>query len=419
MNEDRMDFKEFTDMIRQNIRDYLPETYRDAEVKIEDFQKLNQHYLGMQVKKEGQTVVPTINLDSHFKAFQRNGGSLSDMDSVLRAVAQEAQSQLALDTEWLKDYSQVKDRLYLRVSNAQDNAYFLAKAPHREVDGLAVSYCVAFDTGRGIEASTPVTYDMMKMYGISEEQLHQDALESSINLLPTRYASIAEVMNQMMGIDTDMAGPAPGDPQLMVLTNDQALHGAGALFYPNQMESIAEQFGSDFFVLPSSIHEVLILPDDGTIESGVLEAMVQDVNMTTVAPEEVLSDHVYHYDAKDHILEKAATFELRMEQKEAEIEKAALHVEQKAAEAEKPAPHMDEKKAEAEETAPRDAEKAVPSQEDKRRDEKKHPGRGKEEHRDSAKKERRSVLSRLSEKKEQVKKQPHKDVPAKKRETEL
>ena len=52
MNEDRMDFKEFTDMIRQNIRDYLPETYRDAEVKIEDFQKLNQHYLGMQVKKE-------------------------------------------------------------------------------------------------------------------------------------------------------------------------------------------------------------------------------------------------------------------------------------------------------------------------------------------------------------------------------
>ena len=166
----------------------------------------------------------------------------------------------------------------------------------------------------------------------------------------------------------------------MVLTNTQGMHGAGALFYPDQLETIAQQMGTDFFVLPSSVHEVLILPDDGSQDLDSLQFMVREINRTEVAPEDRLSDFVYHYDAQDHVLERAETFAERMAQKEQEAEKAVLQEPGKTAE-------------------PREAK-----MEDAR-----EPEPEKKEH--AAGKERKSVLGRLNEKKEQVKGQPKKSGP--------
>ena len=71
--------------------------------------------------------------------------------------------------------------------------------------------------------------------------------------------------------------------------------------------------GGDYYVLPSSIHETLIVPDTGLHDVNELEAMVKEVNETQVAPDEILSDKVQHYDSKEHILENARTFEQRKE----------------------------------------------------------------------------------------------------------
>ena len=399
-----MDFKEFTDVIKENIRDYLPDSYRDAEIKVEEFHKLDHSYMGMQVKREGQTVVPNINLNAHYSNFRQNGQSLAGMDAVLQSIAQQVQSQLLLDTEWLQDYSQVKDKLYIRVSDAQENAYMLSNSPHKEVDGLAVSYHIAFENGRGIEASTPVTNDLLKMYGITEEQLHNDAMASAQQLLPVHLVSMAEMMGQMMGMDADTIRPTMDEPRLMVLTNDQTLHGASALFYPDMMDSIADYLGSDYFVLPSSIHEVLLLPDDGTVDPEVLETMVQDVNMAVVSPEERLSDHAYHYDAKDHVLEKVETYGARMEMKEIEAEKAALESTEKAA-------VEDAAKAE-------ELHGIEPSAAKLHEAEETDHGRS-EKGREVPARERKSVLARLNDKKEELKAQPKKNTPTHNKEAEL
>ena len=262
---------------------------------------------------------------------------------------------------------------------------------------------------------------MLDLYGITPEQLHNDALESAQNLLPVNMVSLAEMMGNMMGVDADMVTPTMDQPQLIVLTNDQALHGAGALFYPGQMDAVAQQLGSDYFVLPSSIHEVLLLPDDGSVDYDVLEAMVQDINMTTVAPEEQLSDHVYHYDAKDHILEKASTYEARMEMKEIEAEKATLaaasitavkdmsHAEDLHA-AESPAGKLREAAAAEKE------EHADPSGDHRAAD---HGHEAAERHGETPRKERKSVLARLNDKKEMLSSQPKKDVPSRSKSAEL
>ena len=380
MNEKRLTFGEFVDEVRKSIKDYLPEKFADAEVHVDQFQKLNTAYLGLQVKREGQMVVPNINLNARFADYQENRMSL---EAAMRTIAEQVQLAPEIQTEWLKDYSQVKDHLFIRVSDAKENEDFLRMSPHKEVDGLAVSYHIAFEGLHGVEASTPVSYKMMEMYGVTAEQLHADALESTQRLYPVKYASMAEVMQQMMGIEPDMAAdmmPPMEGPQLMVLTNMQGMHGAGALFYPEQLETIAQQMGTDFFVLPSSVHEVLILPDDGSQDLDSLQFMVREINRTEVAPEDRLSDFVYHYDAQDHVLERAETFAERMAQKEQEAEKAV--------------PQEPEKTAEPREAKMEDAREPEPE---------------KKEH--AAGKERKSVLGRLNEKKEQVKGQPKKSGP--------
>ena len=405
MSESRMNFQEFVDKVKEAIRDALPESFRDAQVSVEPFRKLNTSYLGLQVKKEGQTVVPNINLDAHFREYQETGKPFAD---VLTAIAEQVQLAPPMETEWLKDYSQVKEKLFIRVSDAKENEAFLRMAPHKEVDGLAISYHITFEGLHGVEASTPVTYKMMEMFGVTEEQLHADALESTQRLYPVQYTSMAEVMNKMMGIDADMDPdmmPATEGPQLMVLTNMQGIHGAATLFYPGQLEAIAQQMGSDFFVLPSSVHETLILPDDGTAEPDSLQFMVREINQSTVAPEDRLSDFVYHYDSKDHVLEKAETFALRMAQKEQEAEKAAAEAEQKGPEQMEPGQKDPERK------------DPSPERKDAGKDDRK-PERDSDSRRDKGK-EKTSVLARLNDKKEKLKAQPKKDVPGRKQEAAL
>lgn len=358
MNGNRMSFEQFVDTVQEQIKGYLPDAYQDAEVQTTDFQKLNDGYIGMTVRQEGQMVTPNINLNAQFDQYMRTG----DMDRVLRSIAEQVQLQPDIQTDWLRDYEKVKDRLFIRVSDSQANKDYLSNLPHKTVDGLAVTYHIALNGVEGANASAAITNQMMEGYGITREQLHADALANAKGMMPARYTSMAAMMMGLAaeaGFNQDLMEEAPpGVPMLMVLTNSQGLNGAAAMFYPGQLDHVSDGFHSDFFILPSSVHEVLILPDDKATDYRDLQMMVQQINATEVAPQDRLSDHVYHYDAKEHVLEKAETYAHRMEMKD--------RVAQKAKESE---------------------QGRQPSG------------------------ERRSVLQRLSEKKAQVKVQPKKDTP--------
>ena len=89
-------------------------------------------------------------------------------------------------------------------------------------------------------------------------------------------------------------------PTFFVVTNKQRIDGAGVLFYPEMMDNLAEVFDQNYFILPSSIHEMLVLPDNGEISADELRTMVAEVNATQVAPAERLTNNVYHYDVSNH-----------------------------------------------------------------------------------------------------------------------
>lgn len=119
----------------------------------------------------------------------------------------------------------------------------------------------------------------------------------------------------MMGMPTD-----PADEQMFVATVPDKIHGAGIIAYQDFMDQAAERVGGDFFILPSSRHEILLVPDNGQMDLHDLEAMVREVNATHVTPEDKLTDNVYHYDADAKIFELGEKFVERQNEKEAAVE---------------------------------------------------------------------------------------------------
>ena len=86
---------------------------------------------------------------------------------------------------------------------------------------------------------------------------------------------------------------------LSVLSNREGFHGAAAILYPGELKRAADQLQNDLVVLPSSIHEVLLLPDDPGQDYGMLTRLVQEINRNEVEQEEWLSDHPYRYLRKE------------------------------------------------------------------------------------------------------------------------
>ena len=101
-----------------------------------------------------------------------------------------------------------------------------------------------------------------------------------------------------------------------ILTNPSKHFGAATLLYPGVLQQLSDNAQSNLFILPSSIHELLLMRDNGEVNAAELQAMVMEVNQETVDPEDLLSDEVYYYDGKAHTLSMATVKEETAELKQ-------------------------------------------------------------------------------------------------------
>ena len=195
--------------------------------------------------------------------------------------------------------------------------------PSRQsMEDLAVVYRFVMESSEDGRASILVTNNLMDRMGVSHEQLRADALENSPEIRPVVIMGMNEVMKEMIDPEVyEMFGiPDDAEETMYVATVPDKNSGAGVIAYQDFMDQAAERVGGDFFVLPSSINEILLVPDNGDMTADALRDMVKDVNAKEVSPEERLSDNVYHYDSKDHVFELAEKFEARQQEKKTEID---------------------------------------------------------------------------------------------------
>ena len=183
-----MEFNQFVDEVKGGIKQFLPIEYEDAQVRIEEVKKLNENYLGITVLKENQVIAPTFNLNQLYKMYQSDPEV--SMGSILRSI-----TELVLDVpeqfnpKSITEYENAKKKLFIRVSSAEKNEEMLQNVPHQMREDLAITYHLAIridDIGVG---STTITNDILKRYGISEEQLHADAIGAGDQGMMFGYAT--------------------------------------------------------------------------------------------------------------------------------------------------------------------------------------------------------------------------------------
>ena len=311
-----MDFKEFTARAEQDIRAALEDASPGVGVGMNQVEKLQgESYTAITLTPEGTNIGMNLNLNQLYDRMQRG----ESYDSILQAAVDQAKEHLSnmprFDVAELSSYETAKDLLFVDVVGTKVNAEMLSKVPHTDMEDISMVYRMQLEQLSDGAATVLITNDLMKRMGITQEQLHADALANSEVVRP---ATMAEVMAQMMGMSVEDFPMDMSGPQMYVVTNEEGFHGAAAAFYPDFMDNAAKELGGNFFILPSSVHEMLFLPDDGHMNVSELRDMVTSINATEVAPADRLTDSVYHYDAEARIFEIGESWEARSAEREAE-----------------------------------------------------------------------------------------------------
>ncbi len=294
------DFIDFKNEVVKNIISYLPAEYADAVVELKEVVKNNdQRFTGLVVKRAGSNIAPSIYLEDFFRDYE--GGKI--FDDVMREIAdlRLKHEVEGMDVSFVSDYMMCMSRIVPRIVNAEMNKVLLEERPHRLIEDLAVIYALDMNDCMSI----PVSDQMMKIWGIDEAELYDDAIRNLPTLLPSKLSTIGDVLKQMMPADefSDMRETMfPEDEAFYVLSNERNVYGAAALLDNQMMDEIIEKLGESFFILPSSVHEVLIIPDNSSMQARLLENMVMEVNATSVSEQDKLSDSIYRYSAEKGLI---------------------------------------------------------------------------------------------------------------------
>ncbi len=197
-----MNFEEFREQLRNDLPGVLPADMQNVEIDFQHTEKLqNGSYDGMVIRPEGQPIGMNIDLNRFFSEYA-NGTSYDDCLAELGAIVSHHIYEMPkVDLDVLNNYDQMKSMLSIQVVSTESNMDMLQNIPHKEIEDLSMVY--RFVTGNDSEGiqSILVTNNLLKNYGITAEQLHQDALEMAPIYKPVEIRTMEEVIREMMGDD--------------------------------------------------------------------------------------------------------------------------------------------------------------------------------------------------------------------------
>ncbi len=323
-----MNYDEFKNEFSSKVLEGLADAgYKDLSSEFGRVEKLNASYDSLVIGESDAKVGFNLNMTQTFEMFQQGINLNLLVEDGITSVVKALNEISLVDIDSLNDYSIMKTKLVMQAVSMEANKDLLETVPHKEMEDIAIAYRFVIDNFADERSSVLVTNKLLETYDITADELHKDALENAPILKPASIQGMTEVMRELFGEEADLIIselPEEKEP-IYVASVPYHFHGASVLGYKDFMDNAAEKLEGDFFILPSSIHEVLLVKDDGNVDLNNLKEMVKSVNETQVSPEEKLTDSVYHYDSKEHIFELGEKFEARQRiKKERGKEKESL-----------------------------------------------------------------------------------------------
>lgn len=305
--EIEMNYHEFKQQITKTIQNELDPS---VTVTVRDITKNNSTHLdGLLILSPACNLSPTIYLDYYFREYEKG----IPIEKLCREIIQVYESSIpahSIDISFFTDYDRVKTRIIFKLVNFHQNQKLLSEVPHYRFLDLAIVFNCLLEADAEGSATILIYNHHLKYWNITKDDLYALALRNTPQLLPYDLRNMTDILKELLfqaGAGPDFSdienGSKPGfsdaDEQaacsMYVLSNRHKLNGSGCILYPNLLKSFADRLMSDLFILPSSIHEVLLIPADGQNSCRELSEMVREVNVTQLSQEEILSDHVYYF----------------------------------------------------------------------------------------------------------------------------
>lgn len=291
-----MSYDEFCKYMKNDLQNYFMDQEKECEVHLYHATKTNNvSRIGLTIKTAGSNIAPTIYMEEFYEKLIE-GSSIEDIRNEL-ADLYAYTVEKSPNVTFLDDFKleNVQDRIAMRMVNYKDNREMLSETPHKKVDDLAVYYVVVVGCNKEGTACMTIKNTHQEMLGISTDELHQIAMKNTTKIFPPVFMKIEDKLSQIENnlLVSEDVGRNSG---MFVLTNEIANFGAVNIMYPEITEKIKEIIGSDYYVLPSTVHEMILVPKGEQVDARGLGILVRDINGYMVEREDRLSDHIYEMD---------------------------------------------------------------------------------------------------------------------------
>lgn len=308
-----MIYATFMEMVSQQLREKLGPEYR---LELHQILKNNGVRLdGLSIRRTDAALAPTIYLNSYYEQYQGGLGIDEIIEDILRLFADYPAPGFLTDG-LPEQFDQVRSRIMLRLIHAEMNRELLSDLPFIPYLDLAIVFYLFLESSDAGQMTTLIRNDNIRIWNIKKENLLRIALDNTPQRYPARIRSIEDVIRDMAkkhGFDNNQTGKetdthfendSPSESSanelpLYLLSNISGIYGAACILYPRILKDFVDELERDLFIIPSSIHEVLITPQTDEVSTEYLNQMVQNVNHTEVSLEDQLSDHIYLYTRAD------------------------------------------------------------------------------------------------------------------------
>lgn len=299
-----MEFANFTTLVRDEVEKRTGDCFR---VRLNDVRKNNGVVLrGLTVMQDDSNISPTIYLNNYFEEYVSGRVTLVSVVNDVMDTYHRNKVNQSVDMRYFLNYDSVKQHIVYKLVNTEKNKELLEDIPHVEFLDLSIVFqCMIAQEEIGT-ASILIHNVHLKLWDVTVETLYQAAKENTQKLLQYEIKSMTEVLCEILeaenpeGFDYDECAAEFSDSVPMyVLSNKSRVEGAACMLYPNLIRDFAQAIGRSFYIIPSSVHELLLLPAGQDDESREIKDMIKDINDTQVSTEEILSYSLYFYDKEE------------------------------------------------------------------------------------------------------------------------
>lgn len=272
---------------------------KDVSVEIHKVMKNNSmEYDSLTIIEPGRSVTPNFYLQSMYRRYVDGIGIDSLVAEIVQNYENENNSEKYEDLSL--EYDNCRDNIVMRLISLVKNKKMLEDMPYIPFLDMAVVFYILIDNDEKGISSIKITNRVTNNWGTDIKELYTIALSNSKRIFEEKIMPVSAMLKgynislEEFGFESiDCVYEELYEPY--IVTNNVGINGATVILYPDMLKEIAATVGGDFYMLPSSIHEVLVISASADISEKELKSMVAEVNENYLLPDEYLSDSVYKY----------------------------------------------------------------------------------------------------------------------------